>query len=174
MTIKKRSRIRRILKWMGLGACGLVLAAAWWSSRDDRVPLVYFSPPVTVTIFESRVSVWLYPFPRKHVSPQGWHYGHNFKDGNELSRYGFDSPNIAHMPFRSGGHVLLRSFWTWYIRVPFWLILILVGIPTAYMWRRERRVLKGHCQTCGYNLTGNVSGRCPECGEACKPEAGAQ
>ena len=24
----------------------------------------------------------------------------------------------------------------------------------------------GHCQKCGYNLTGNVSGRCPECGEA--------
>ncbi len=24
----------------------------------------------------------------------------------------------------------------------------------------------GHCQTCGYNLTGNVSGICPECGEA--------
>lgn len=31
-----------------------------------------------------------------------------------------------------------------------------------------RRTLKklplGHCASCGYNLTGNVSGRCPECG----------
>lgn len=24
----------------------------------------------------------------------------------------------------------------------------------------------GHCKTCGYNLTGNVSGRCSECGTA--------
>jgi predicted Zn-ribbon and HTH transcriptional regulator len=24
------------------------------------------------------------------------------------------------------------------------------------------------CQKCGYDLTGNVSGRCPECGEAVK------
>ena len=24
----------------------------------------------------------------------------------------------------------------------------------------------GHCQNCGYNLTGNVSGRCSECGRA--------
>ena len=24
----------------------------------------------------------------------------------------------------------------------------------------------GHCQDCGYDLTGNVSGRCPECGKA--------
>ena len=28
-------------------------------------------------------------------------------------------------------------------------------------WRRRRR---GECLTCGYNLTGNVSGVCPECG----------
>ena len=31
---------------------------------------------------------------------------------------------------------------------------------------REGRPLHplGHCQQCGYNLTGNVSGVCPECG----------
>jgi predicted Zn-ribbon and HTH transcriptional regulator len=31
---------------------------------------------------------------------------------------------------------------------------------------RERRPFlpPGHCQSCGYNLTGNVSGVCPECG----------
>jgi hypothetical protein len=29
---------------------------------------------------------------------------------------------------------------------------------------RGRRV--GHCTKCGYDLTGNVSGRCPECGSA--------
>lgn len=26
----------------------------------------------------------------------------------------------------------------------------------------------GHCQTCGYNLTGNTSGTCPECGTIIK------
>lgn len=30
-------------------------------------------------------------------------------------------------------------------------------------WRRER---KGWCLSCGYDLEGNVSGRCPECGKA--------
>jgi hypothetical protein len=29
--------------------------------------------------------------------------------------------------------------------------------------RAERRA-KGHCLHCGYDLTGNVSGACPECG----------
>jgi hypothetical protein len=28
-----------------------------------------------------------------------------------------------------------------------------------------RQYPPGFCQKCGYNLTGNVSGRCPECGE---------
>jgi hypothetical protein len=27
----------------------------------------------------------------------------------------------------------------------------------------------GHCRKCGYNLTGNVSGVCPECGEKALP-----
>ena len=30
---------------------------------------------------------------------------------------------------------------------------------------------KGLCKTCGYNLTGNVSGVCPECGKRVRSEA---
>ena len=30
---------------------------------------------------------------------------------------------------------------------------------------------EGHCQTCGYDLTGNVSGRCSECGTDVKHQA---
>lgn len=38
------------------------------------------------------------------------------------------------------------------------------------MERGVREARKGHlCHRCGYNLTGNVSGRCPECGTICKP-----
>ena len=31
-------------------------------------------------------------------------------------------------------------------------------------WPHRRRFPIGFCEYCGYNLTGNVSGRCPECG----------
>lgn len=34
----------------------------------------------------------------------------------------------------------------------------------VHPWRRIR--LPGHCRKCGYNLSGNVSGVCPECGTA--------
>lgn len=40
------------------------------------------------------------------------------------------------------------------------------GIILLFMYETRRR-LKGHCRTCGYDLTGNVSGICPECGSPC-------
>ena len=49
--------------------------------------------------------------------------------------------------------------------VPFWLLALLVGAPTVVTWyRRPRRRVGGCCDNCGYDLTGNFSGRCPECG----------
>jgi len=37
--------------------------------------------------------------------------------------------------------------------------------------RRAGRRRKGLCTECGYDLTGNVSGKCPECGVHVKPKA---
>ncbi len=53
-----------------------------------------------------------------------------------------------------------------HVAVPFWLAFVPVAVPTAILWYRDRRPPKGHCQNCGYDLTGNVSGVCAECGEA--------
>ena len=38
----------------------------------------------------------------------------------------------------------------------------------ASVWPHKPGPLPGHCLKCGYNLTGNVSGICPECGTPCK------
>ncbi len=49
--------------------------------------------------------------------------------------------------------------------MPLWLPLRVIAIPTAWLFHRDRkRIQPGHCQMCGYDLTGNVSGVCPECG----------
>ena len=43
--------------------------------------------------------------------------------------------------------------------------LLPAGRATAWLWRRAlRRKRGGRCPQCGYDLTGNVSGVCPECG----------
>ncbi len=44
------------------------------------------------------------------------------------------------------------------------LLSFLVVIVTDELGRPAR--LPGQCKNCGYNLPGNVSGRCPECGKA--------
>jgi hypothetical protein len=51
-----------------------------------------------------------------------------------------------------------------HVILPLWLPgVALLSAGTALLWHR-RRPREGYCSTCGYNLTGNVSGRCPECG----------
>lgn len=48
--------------------------------------------------------------------------------------------------------------------VPLWLVLAIAVPLTIWAWVRSRRPPPGCCRKCGYDLTGNVSGRCPECG----------
>lgn len=51
------------------------------------------------------------------------------------------------------------------LSIPLWMPLIVFGVPSVWMWRRDRRCSRdGCCKRCGYDLTGKVSGACPECG----------
>jgi hypothetical protein len=46
--------------------------------------------------------------------------------------------------------------------------LIGAAVCLAWAWWRLRpRRVPGTCRHCGYDLTGNVSGLCPECGHTC-------
>jgi hypothetical protein len=72
--------------------------------------------------------------------------------------------------------------------LPFWLVAV-VTIPLPLAWLRPRviaivqRVRRhratsawaaGRCGSCGYNLTGNTSGVCPECGTPVPQESEAK
>ena len=48
--------------------------------------------------------------------------------------------------------------------LPLWIPFVLTAIPAALLWWRDRLPPHGNCQNCGYNLTGNISGICSECG----------
>jgi outer membrane protein assembly factor BamD (BamD/ComL family) len=51
------------------------------------------------------------------------------------------------------------------LRIPDWAILTPAALVLAWIVRRRlRAVPPGHCPHCRYDLTGNVSGVCPECG----------
>lgn len=83
------------------------------------------------------------------------------------STLSFDpTPQKASLLLRTGFEGPYRV--TWFV-FPFWLTtlgLLSVGFvpiirgPVRQQWRRS----KGLCMECGYNLRGNRSGRCSECG----------
>jgi hypothetical protein len=58
------------------------------------------------------------------------------------------------------------------LRFPGWVpVVLLVLIPARWFscrTRLRRRQVAGACLACGYSLTGNTSGTCPECGTPIK------
>ncbi len=65
-------------------------------------------------------------------------------------------------------------FWSWSVLFAAYPLFALNSNRLRRLYRR----LKGRCGNCNYNLTGNVSGVCPECGMKLRPpvksEADAQ
>jgi len=56
-----------------------------------------------------------------------------------------------------------------YVILPIWMAVVVALTGTGYAaWRNRRLCATGACRRCGYNLAGNVSGVCPECGEAAR------
>jgi hypothetical protein len=69
-----------------------------------------------------------------------------------------------------GGNPLMGTRLATGVGIPFWsAVLVLAVYPAVALYRgpiRHRRRRNANlCVRCGYNLTGNVSGRCPECGD---------
>ena len=77
------------------------------------------------------------------------------------------APSVACPPFAVGHPALYRGF----VRTRTWTVsTIFAAYPMVAFFRgplrRWRRRRRGLCIRCGYNLEGNVSGVCSECGEA--------
>ncbi len=74
--------------------------------------------------------------------------------------------------FRSNPKLQPVSSTQTYFLIPMWIGAAATAIPAAIgpLWlvvsarRYRRRALRGQCVACAYDLTGNVSGRCSECG----------
>jgi hypothetical protein len=63
-------------------------------------------------------------------------------------------------PYRDGGETG--------VVLPAWFpAAVFAVLPLRWLivaWRKQHRNRTGNCIACGYDLTGNVSARCPECG----------
>ncbi len=54
--------------------------------------------------------------------------------------------------------------------VPFWIPLAALAVPSVLIWRGSQRTrIAEPCPWCAYDLTGNTTGICPECGRQVAP-----
>jgi hypothetical protein len=83
----------------------------------------------------------------------GWYFGHDFNDYPDPDH----TWRIIDRGRRSG------------VVFPCWSVLLLSSLLPVWWAIRARTkpaMNRSTCSTCGYDLTGNVSGVCPECGTA--------
>jgi hypothetical protein len=144
----RRRKVWRVAKWVGTGACVAVVLMATTSLvsyetgiRVAQCDLSIRAGAVYITWDDFRSpSVWAHPYTETRPRGMAW---------REYA-------------------TKLRTRDAWGERVvdlPLWLVLVGFGAPTILSWWLDRRVaVPGCCRCCGYDLTGNVSGVCPECG----------
>lgn len=159
-------KLRRWAKWMGLAVVlGIVaadIASVWRGAGCRRFDNKTGNLSV-VAVFWGQISFM------RQVG------GGSFGMGSESEVYWIDSsPGPARHEWvfawiNSNGLTLLE--------VPLWAPALLVAMPTAWLWWRDRpsrrRRLAGVCLKCGYDLRGLGEGRlCPECGDKLRRSTG--
>ena len=123
-------------------------------------------------------------FPNNDPPSVNWWFGVNQKP--------FDALHSPHWSWwsNSGTWRWWGNFFIHYVRwgksgnyvedlafgVPHWLLVISMACLSLQLIRRGRliRFGTGKCQNCGYNLTANISGVCPECGSKIPETSGLQ
>ncbi len=151
--VMSRSRIRRIAKCTGLvtgaGLAVMMFGSTWWEVKRQ-------SEQVKFTILDGGLA-WAWTIgdevgqPRYDGFDMGW-----FVRRSDRTR--------LRLWFRYRLYNWGSRYWHYSLFIPLWVPILTIAIPTVWLWRRDRRHPPGHCRNCGYDLTGNVTGVCSECG----------
>ncbi len=148
--MSRLSRVRRIAKWTGVVVC-VVFAAEWAVNSGYAVHYARGGFAMFVGGGQTRI---YYTTTDKHKYAPGFAFREGLTNTRRLLL-----PEFHQYPADS----------VTFVDCPLWLPSLLVALPTAYLFYRDRRPPRGHCQGCGYDLKGNVSGVCPECGKELEP-----
>jgi hypothetical protein len=148
-----------VAKWAGTGACALILAI-WALSYSQKARTRKALGQWYVTTYQGDAGVfwWRPPPPLPPDCPISQSGDHEFI-----------AEILCELTFAGSERwppTIVSDTWGYGVVFSVWVVAALLGVPTAALWIIDRRrVPPGHCP-CGYNLTGNVSGVCPECGAA--------
>jgi hypothetical protein len=158
----------RVLKRAGLISCLLIVLAGAVTAFFRLTYRTSTTAPLAQlmgwTRYESLVSVTLAGGELQVF------YGDDWLDEGE--KLGWDVQPIASLGWGDLDWVISGGLEEIQLALPLWILLVIVAIPTAFLFWRDRPIPPGHCRKCGYNLTGNVSGVCPECGKPVRSRGG--
>ena len=150
------SRKMRVLKWCGaIGVIGVYVLFIGSSGYS-----IILSDPGGRRLANVDCGNFIFVFPPRRNNPVQY----SWKEDRWSFTVQASTPSLG---WRL--RYFLTSAGEWCFVVPLWLPFGILAVPTGYLfWRDRRRPLPGHCGQCGYNLTGNTSGVCPECGTRAK------
>ncbi len=150
-----RSRTRRIAKWMGLMACAVLMLAQvvghWWSVERSSARVVI------------HIGGGFFAVSHLHV-PQSPGRFMSLVSSARNSEWTARRTRHRRWWFVSSRSAPVSGISVSYFVFPLWIPILALTIPTVWLWRRDRRRLEGYCRKCEYDLTGNVTGVCSECG----------
>jgi hypothetical protein len=149
-----------MIRRLALVACAflLLLAVAGWAVSFSTWGRTVLQLRPVVTFARGDGEVWL---------------SAGISDGRIL----FEAQGVSPTVFQSGPMKYVSVLWSRTAQIPLWLLCVLAAgacVLLAYLERiarRRQRLSSGCCVRCGYNLTGNVSGVCPECGRKVDAQA---
>ena len=154
--MQQRTRFRRGSKWGG-SVLTVLLVVIMVGSAGRREPGVAITRSLDIFVTAGRLRIEYYARPRGSnelpYTPCLKALGHSRRQGFEWW-------------FQWGQWSDVRLYST-EVFIPLWVLVLLTGLPTGWLWWRERE-RPGLCASCGYDLRGNASGVCPECGAECK------
>ncbi|HEY8749907.1 MAG TPA: hypothetical protein VIM11_18125 [Tepidisphaeraceae bacterium] len=160
--MSKPSVLGRIFGFASASSLLLCAAAvALWVNRDNWV----MNSSASSRVLSRRHSVWLLPrgslyydnIPMTRQPDGSWQYFFNTADFNWSG-----DPWILFrtIPYAPSGHGIM-------LVVQYRLLaMVFAVLPMVWLFTRRRKRRTGTCEMCGYDLTGNASGVCPECGAA--------
>lgn len=156
--MRPHPRIRKTIKWGGAGAAVLFLGA-WIASIWLCLVWIFWAPliPGKVHIVIRDGIVFLIHTTRPDdLRPDSLEPGLRVWKGD------------PEMPF-NWGFDYYASTYEQIVVIPLWCPAMISLAVFAFVWRLDgrgaRRIRRGHCPTCNYNLSGLPPGApCPECG----------
>ena len=164
--MRQMARFTRALLVIAMGAMWLLSIAWFWSSRGyASYSVCTSSRQYSLWCSEGCATVAFVEGARPTnywISPPGL----TVLSGYRSPEFGLTLPNVAWKSTMGNATV------TWF-KMPLWLPWTILLGATLLLFRRyrEQRWPRGCCQNCGYSRKANVTGRCPECGEAVEATA---